>query len=127
MTLQFSPKIQILKENQVIADQCNVGVRFFERLQGLIGKNSAEISAGMLLPDCNDVHMWWMSASIDIVFLKRMSDKVWKVVRVFSCVRPWRLFPIWIREADDTLELSAGTCSKLGIGEGDLLQWSNLS
>jgi uncharacterized membrane protein (UPF0127 family) len=127
MTPQFTTQIQILKGNQVIADQCNVGVRFFERLRGLIGKSPVEISAGMLLPDCNDVHMWWMSTSIDIVFLKRMDDTTWKVLRIFSSVKPWRLLPIWIREANDTLELSAGTCIRLGIGEGDLLQWSNLS
>lgn len=118
-------RIVILKNNEVIADPCTVAVGFLSRLKGLIGVTSMRAGQGMLFPDCSDVHMWWMSVAIDIVFLKKVDSSSWEIIDIIHSAKPWSLLPFWRRRADDVLEVSAGTCVMRNLSVGDKLVWSN--
>ena len=118
-------RVQSLTNQALISDKCIVADSFFDRLRGLIGKTRMENGEGMLFPKCNDIHMWFMSIPIDVVFLspvKREGEKgVWKVASVRENVQPWRLLPIRDGQATETLELPAGAVARFSIRAGDEL------
>jgi uncharacterized membrane protein (UPF0127 family) len=69
----------------------------------------------MLFPRTSSIHMLFMRFPIDVVFV----DAEWRVLRVVPDLKPWRLAAK--RGAKATLELSAGTCARLGVEPGDQL------
>jgi uncharacterized protein len=121
LTGNRSIKVLSLTNQALIADKCIEANSFLTRLQGLIGRKSFKAGEGMLFPKCNDIHMWFMSVSLDVLFLKRDRDLHYRVVSVRAGVRPWRLLPLHNWKASDTLELPVGTIERCGIKEGDRL------
>lgn len=79
----------------------------------------------MLFPKCNDIHMWFMSIPIDVVFLskeKRADGSLaFRVASVHENVQPWRVLPLRDSRASETLELAAGTIRQCEISAGDEL------
>ena len=118
-------RVQSLTNQAVIADKCYVAERFFDRLRGLIGTTAFASGEGMLFPRCNDIHMWFMSISIDVVFIRRERTAEgrtnWKVSSVHAGVRPWRFLPLRDSRATETLELPVGTIGRCAIRAGDEL------
>ena len=118
-------KVQSLKNQSLIADKCYVAEHFFDRLKGLIGKREFASGEGLFFPKCNNVHMWFMKFSIDIVFLHRDQSREkglgWKVTSVRENVSPWTWHPLMEWRASETLELPAGTIQKQSISIGDEL------
>ncbi len=118
-------QVKSLKNQTLIADKCYVADRFLERLRGLIGCQEFAPGMGMLFPRCNDIHMWFMSIPIDVVFLRRESGpngaRTFAVSSVRENARPWSLLPFMDFRASDTLELPAGTVRRCSIQVGDLL------
>ena len=113
-------RVQSLINQQVIADKCYVAERFFARLRGLIGTRDFVPGEGMLFPRCNNIHMWFMSIPIDVVFLKRGDQgQTLSVTSAHAGVRPWRVLPLFDVRASDTLELPAGTIKRCNIHAGD--------
>ena len=117
--------IKSLKNQQLIADKCHVAESFLDRLRGLIGKSRLEPGAGLLFPKCNDIHMWFMSIPIDVVFARAEKsaggNRILKVTRVVESVKPWKLLPLRDGRASETLELPVGTIQRCEIREGDEL------
>jgi uncharacterized membrane protein (UPF0127 family) len=110
------------------ADQISVlsdgvyATRYWTRLRGLIGTRELKLGEGMLFPKCNSVHMWMMSIPLDIVFLKTViPSKEWTVVDIRSNVKPWKLLPFGCFQANDVLELPAGTTERLALKPGEIL------
>lgn len=116
-------RIRSLKNQAVIADKCFVATRFFDRLRGLIGKKAMPSGEAMLFPSCNDIHMWFMSMPIDVVFLRALNRERtrWTVTSVRRGVRPWKALPLRDGKASDTLELPVGTIDQHVIATGDEL------
>lgn len=117
-------KIHFLKKQEIVADECFVAEHFFDRLKGLIGKKAMKPGEAMLFPRCNDIHMWFMSISIDVVFLRaeqRDGKAILRVCSIHEQIRPWRVLPLRDRKATETLELTAGTVRRCGIEVGDEL------
>lgn len=114
-------RVRSLKNQALIADQCFVATHFFDRLKGLIGKKALPSGEAMLFPACNDIHMWFMSIPLDVVFLRRESDGFRRVTSAHARVRPWRILPLRDGKAQETLELPAGTIERHGIVTGDEL------
>ena len=113
----------IRKSDQaVVLSDGKVADRYFTRLRGFIGTRSLVAGQGMLFPKNNSVHMWMMSISLDVVFLKTIvPSKEWKVVEVRPNLKPWKLLPVGCLKADDTLELPAGSVQRLGLQVGEVL------
>jgi|GEM_PF-215528 len=116
--------IKSLTNQTVIADKCFVAKRFLHRLRGLIGKTHFENGEGMLFPQCNDIHMWFMGIPIDVVFAKRVlaaSGEKLEVTSIHRHVKAWKVLPLRDAKATDTLELPVGTIERCQILVGDSL------
>ncbi|MCM2323545.1 MAG: DUF192 domain-containing protein [Oligoflexia bacterium] len=98
--------------------------RYFDRLRGLIGRRTLQPGEAMLFPRCNDIHMWFMSVPLDVVFLREEKGggaPVYRVTSIREGIRPWRPLPVRDGRADVTLELPMGSVQRCGIEEGDRL------
>jgi uncharacterized membrane protein (UPF0127 family) len=122
-------RILSLKDQSVIAEKCNVADRFVPRLRGLIGTTRLAPGEGLLLYPCNDIHMWFMSIAIDVVFLRPRASTLrggvegesseWEVVSTREDLRPWKPLPARDGRATATLELPSGSVGRLSILPGD--------
>lgn len=108
-------------DQQVIADQCDLADSFFKRFRGKIGAKDFPRGQGLLFPRCNDIHMWFMSIPIDVVFLRRVAQSEYQISSVRSALRPWKAMPVRDSRATDTLELPAGVVENLHLKAGDLV------
>ena len=107
-----------------VVNHLNFANTYFSRLRGLIGVKKFEFGQGLLFPACNNIHMWMMSIPIDVVFLKvnPMADsKEWRVLSVYSQLKPWKLLPVSEFQADDVLELPAGLVKSISLKSGEVL------
>lgn len=107
----------VVLQNGVVANT------YATRLRGLMGKTSLEVGEGMFFPKCNSIHMWMMKMPIDVLFLKKQKNEAneWTVMAIHSNLKPWKALPVGCMKADDTLELPAGTISRLNLKEGEVL------
>lgn len=89
---------------------------FFGRLIGLLGRTSVESSEGLLFANCNAIHTVFMRIPIDVIYLRKISQKYFEVVRVDIHVKPYRIF---LPEfgADHVLETKANRCEVLKRGD----------
>ena len=115
--------LKLVRQNDqmTIASHAFVADQFFTRLKGLIGKKSFPEGEGMLFPKCNNVHMWMMSIPIDVVFLKKQNSESWSVISLKPKLKSWKVLPVACFNADDTLELPAGTIDRLNLKTGEVL------
>lgn len=100
----------------VLAKEVQVAFSFWSRLKGLLGKRELPVGQGLLLKPCNAVHSYFMSFSIDVIFL----DEEMAIVHIIEGMPPFRLSPV-IREASSVLELPAGVTRLSGSRVGDRL------
>jgi uncharacterized membrane protein (UPF0127 family) len=102
----------ILAEEAILADSPG------KRIRGLLGKKEAQFSKGraLILKPCNSIHTFFMSFTIDALFVDRQN----RVIRAFSCLRPFRLSPP-ILNSFFVIELPAGTIQATHTQEGDYL------
>ena len=114
-------KIHSLRNQACVAHQCFIADSFFSRLRGLIGTKSLSEGEGLFLSHCNDIHMWFMSIPIDVVFVKKKSDTVFQITSIHPHVKPWKFIPIRDSQADQTLELALHTIERCHLQKGDLL------
>lgn len=123
--MKSTVRIQSLKNQAVIADKCHVAMGYFDRLRGLIGRTALAPGEAMLFPKCNDIHMWFMSIPIDVVFVRALRVEngatVYGVSSAHENVRPWKPLPLRDGKASETIELAAGTVRRFGIQAGDEL------
>ena len=89
----------------------NLNVRvltgFFERMRGLLGRDSLPVGVVYVFPHCNAVHTVGMRFAIDIAFL----DAEGNVVSFHENVPPGRWLVLGGRRARTTLEASPGWLS----------------
>ncbi len=103
-------------EGTVVCERCELADGTLARMRGLLGRDSLEPGAGMLIDGAPSVHMFFMRFPIDVVFL----DRDWRVVRIVHALRPWRV--AGARKAVAALELEAGAAARAGLREGDVLE-----
>lgn len=123
-------RVQSIKTQAQIADQCFVADSFFSRLRGWIGKSHVAAGEALLLRPCNDIHMWMMRFPIDVVFLQEIHessqgserrDPKWVITSVHENVPAWKVLPLRDSKASDTLELPVESIRKHGLQAGDEL------
>lgn len=91
---------------------------FFSRFAGLMFRSQIAENEGLLLVPCNSIHMFFMSFSIDAVFLDRQQ----RVVHLVEHLAPWKMVAP-IRSAHATLELPAGSIRKFNLQIGSEIQF----
>ena len=120
--------IKVLRNQQVIAEKGLIAESFWERLRGLIGRKDFRAGEGLWFESANNIHMWFMSIPIDVVFLKKAdspfefsppNQSFYKITSLRPSLRPWRVLPVWGPGATETLELPEGTIEKCDLKVGD--------
>jgi uncharacterized membrane protein (UPF0127 family) len=101
-----------------ILSRCEFSGSTWFRMKGLLGRSSLADGEGIWLNPCNSIHMFFMRFAIDAAFL----DKERRIVRIYHGIKPWRVSAI-VGGAKSVLELPAGTCQKLAVSVGDLLEF----
>lgn len=88
------------------------------RARGLLGRAGLAPGEGLWLAPCRSIHTVGMQFAIDVVFLDRAS----RVVRVVADLAPFRLtWGGW--RAHGALEFAAGEAARLGLAEGQRVQF----
>lgn len=110
-------KILIKNKNEL---NVMVADNFFTRFRGLIARNIMK-NEGMLLSPCNQIHCFFMSYPIDVIYI---SDK-WIVIKVDKSMMPGSIGRR-VKNCRYVLELPAGISSENGIVMGDKLHLFNM-
>ena len=119
-----------LTKNRVAVENLTIAESYRERTKGLLGRQNIGALEGLLIKNCNWIHMFFMKFPIDVIFLRTQmtqiknadyTDKdIYKVVKITENIKPWRLSsPIF--RADSILEIKSET-SKNIISVGDELK-----
>jgi uncharacterized protein len=85
------------------------------RRRGLLGRDSLDPSAALMLTPCLAVHTAFMRFAIDVVFL----DRAGIAVKLVNDVQPWRMAAA--ARAHSVVELAAGSLRRHAIALGDRL------
>ena len=91
---------------------------FFERMRGLLGRDSLPAGEVWVFPRCRAVHTVGMRFAIDIAFL----DRAGRVLSVRPAVRPGRWLVWGGLRARATVESAAGELSGR-VAPGDPFPW----
>jgi uncharacterized membrane protein (UPF0127 family) len=98
-----------------IARDVNLALTRSERNKGLLGKDSLDVSAALVLSPCWSIHTMFMRFPIDVIFV----DRNGRAVRIVRELAPWRM--AGSRRAHATIELPAGSLRELDVRVGDEL------
>lgn len=104
-------------KNQEVANRVEIAESMFSRMKGLLGRNSLEDGAGLLIRPCMGIHTFGMKFPIDAVFL----DKKNRVVAVIRELIPNRMTRMYLG-ATSVIELPAGTLNRTDTLPGDYLE-----
>ena len=84
---------------------------FWGRFRGYMARNLEEVEKGLWFPDCCSIHTFFMRFPLDIYFL----DVDHKVLATFPNIGRGRFLSA--PGADSVVEVPAGSCSSLVVGE----------
>ncbi|MFZ2957770.1 MAG: DUF192 domain-containing protein [Candidatus Ozemobacteraceae bacterium] len=98
-----------------IAEHSEIADTFWSRLRGLMFRSELPQGEGLMIEDCNSIHMMFMRFPIDALFLDASNT----VVGVYHHLRPWIGLSGWHRSAVRVLELPAGTLARFSVAPGD--------
>ena len=105
------------QDGTVVAEGLEEARSFIARGMGLMGRANLPESGGLLIHDCNGIHMMFMRFAIDAVFV----DKTGRVVKTYERLLPWIGLVPFVFRANKVAELPAGTIRRVGIKTGDQL------
>jgi len=116
-TVELSMRAVNSTKNQEVANRVEIAESMFSRMKGLLGRNSLEDGAGLLIRPCMGIHTFGMKFPIDAVFL----DKKNRVVAVIRELIPNRMTRMYLG-ATSVIELPAGTLNRTDTLPGDYLE-----
>lgn len=104
----------------VLIDNVEFAMSFFERAKGLLGRTHLSMNQALWIKPCNNIHTYFMKFTIDCVFLNKNN----KIEKVFAGVKPFRIKgPVW--KAHSVIEFSEGFIQKWDLKPGDQLHVVN--
>ena len=103
------------RTKQPVVTAVEVAATSAARRRGLLGRDSLDPSAALIIAPCSAIHMFFMRFAIDAVFV----DRGGRVLKVAHNVRPWRLAASL--GAYVVIEMSAGTARRADVAIGDRL------
>lgn len=108
--------ISIFKNNTLLVPNAKLAATLFEKMKGLLGTKELKKNEGLLIPDCKQVHTYFMNYPIDVLFL----DSEYKILKK-QTLEPWKISP-WIYKSKAVLELPKGFAEQKQLQEGDKLE-----
>ena len=97
-----------------IASDVNLALTRAERRKGLLGRDSLDPAAALVISPCSSIHTMFMRFPIDVIFV----DRDGRAVRIVKDLAPWR---IAVARAHAVIEFPAGSLGKRDIKVGDEL------
>lgn len=101
----------------MVAESLEVATNFVARGVGLMGRARLPQDGGLLIHQCNGIHMMFMRFPIDAVFV----DRAGVVVKTYERLLPWIGLVPFVFRADKVAELPVGTIRRHAIKTGDRL------
>lgn len=86
-----------------------------KRRRGLLGRDSLDPSAAMIIAPCSSIHTFFMRFVIDVVFV----DRAGRVLKIAHDLKPWRI-AVSLR-AYAVVELNGGAANRGELKIGDRL------
>ena len=110
------------RTGRVVASAVEVAETSESRRRGLLGRDSLDPSAALIIAPCWSIHTFFMRFVIDVVFV----DRGGSVLKTVSDVKPWRIAVA--PRAYAVIELNAGGVrrSELRVGDRVSLRESTL-
>ena len=111
-------KHTVLRKNgeKIISDIC-VADSFISRFMGLMFKKHIPDDYGLWIKPCNQIHMFNMRFSIDVIYLSSLNE----VVHIDKAVKPWVVCKT-VKQATSVIEVNSGISESVGITLGDMLE-----
>lgn len=106
----------ITKKNTILSKGI-IADSFFTRLKGLIGRKELGIDEAICIKPCKSVHTFFMSFSIDVVFIDRNGF----VCEIVKNMEPYKVSE-YISKASYVIEFSAGNADRFGLEIGDIIE-----
>lgn len=103
------------RSDETIASDVHLALTRAERRQGLLGRDSLDLSAALVLSPCWSIHTMFMRFSIDVLFV----DRDGRAVRIVRELAPWRIAVA--PRAHAAIELPAGSLRARDVRVGDEL------
>jgi len=104
------------ESGRVLAADLELTLDSESRRRGLLGRDSLEEGAALIIAPCNGVHMFFMRFAIDVVFVNRQG----LVLKVCQALKPWRI-GICLK-AFAAIEVPAGAAARAGISAGRTIE-----
>ncbi len=98
------------RTGESIAGSVEIAATRASRRRGLLGRDSLERSAALVLAPCFAVHTAFMRFSIDVVFVNRDG-----LVRRVATLPPWRMAAVI--GASAVIELAEGSARDVRVGD----------
>jgi uncharacterized membrane protein (UPF0127 family) len=112
--------VHLYRNGEWIAGPLEMAETFFERSQGLLGRNGLDGLSGMVIEWCGTIHTCFMRFPIDVVFLTANGT----VRKVCHDVKPFRIATAPFSRT--TVELRSGAAREAGIEKGQIVEFRNL-
>jgi len=106
------------QDGTVISENVIVANTFFKRLKGLMFTKELPRQDSMLIKPCNEIHMFFMNYSLDVLYL----DKNLKVVHMDEELKPGEIGKL-IKDSVSVIELPSGKIRETGVKVGDTLNY----
>ena len=103
------------RSEETIASNVGLALTRAERRHGLLGQDSLDLSAALVLSPCWSIHTMFMRFPIDVVFV----DRDGRAMRIVKELAPWSIAVA--PRAHAAIELSAGTVRARDVRIGDEL------
>ncbi len=114
--------VRNLTKKTTISSDASLADSPFARMRGLLGQSVLSKGQGLVITQCNSIHMFFMKFPIDAVFIDRKGI----VVGLVKNIQPFCLSPIFW-SADKVVELPVGTIDATKTCIGDTYQIPELS
>ncbi len=110
--------IKILLRGKTFIQKGWKALSLYSKMKGLLGTKELKDGEGLLIPDCKQVHTWFMQYPIDVIFLDSSNT-----VLTYRTLKPWKISP-WFFRAKSVLEVPAGFADKNLLKKGEKLEVS---
>ena len=104
------------RTGRLLASAVEVAGTSASRRRGLLGRDSLDPSAALIIAPCSSIHTFFMRFVIDAVFV----DRGGRVLKAVQRLKPWRIAASF--GAFAVIELNAGSLDRSdGVVQGDRL------
>jgi uncharacterized protein len=108
-----APSLIIERTGRMLASAVELADTSETRRRGLLGRDSLDLSAALIIAPCSAIHTAFMRFVIDVAFV----DRSGRVLKVVHDLHPWRIAASF--RAFAVIEMHRGSLRRSGVAVGD--------